>query len=166
MSISGLQNTFSKRDAKDIIAKDFYYDDIVDRPQNIEELLTLMGKFIEAAEDPDIDYLTRTDSLKRAKEVFNQVVMAGLKIDDSAALAEGDSSSDSSEDSPSGSVIYLPYDWNNILGIPESLKEYSSRIAELANRAAQTELLVQKSSLGRTKDVINKVVLEPLKGDF
>lgn len=165
MSITGLVNTFQKFDARDIIAREFTWSEIEDKPDNIDSLVAQMEQLIEAAEDSSVDYLTRADTLKRAKEVFNKVIMAGLKADsDEPTPPDGN---DGSAQKPSdGSVIYLDYDWNDIKDVPEGLSEYSVRIAELAARAAKAELLSPRDNLGHTKEIINSVVLQPLKGDF
>lgn len=154
MSISGLENTFKKNDASDIIAPTFTWDDIQEKPIDLNELVRKMAELVAYANQ--IDCLAKSDTLKTVKNVLNSLI----------SILNSHTSTPSLSQSDNADIRYLEVDWNEILNKPHGIDANSLLMSVVKEKAQSARLLDRSSTLGNTKEVINEVLLESLKTDL
>ena len=155
-SISGLENTFTKRDAADILVIDYEWKDVKNKPEGFDEAIAVINKMMAAASG--FEYLTSADVLLTVKEVINEVLMNPLKEGvESVAVSE--------EDNGVSNTIVIDYDWNLILDKPANVLKAIESIEALRKASTERSLLTAKSTFMETKEVVNAAVLKPLNGD-
>lgn len=155
-SISGLENTFTKRDAADILVIDYEWKDVKNKPEGFDEAIVVINKMMAAASG--FEYLTAADVLLTVKEVINEVLMNPLS-------EGGGAESAAEEDDEAPNTIVIAYDWNLILDKPTNVLKAIECIEALRKAASECSLLTAKSTFMETKEVVNAAVLKPLKGE-
>ena len=151
MSISGLENTFTKNDASDIIAPTFTWNDIQDKPQDLDLMIRRMQDLVIHARRAQ--RLERQDTLRTVKNLLNEVLINVLNEELPTTVETTDEE---------GDIRYLEVDWAEIENKPAGIDIFSRLIDNLRKKAEETPLLDRGSSLGTVKDVINEVLLDTL----
>ena len=145
---------FSKEDAPSILVIEKPWKDVLDKPILFDEVAERVIDMMQAAQGK---YLTRADTLRKLKEVMNEVLLTPLQKDIEV---------EPTGDSDLGDSILVDAFWEEIPGIPPDLKIALERLLMMKEQIDEhlTNRLDSKSTLMDTKTMVNDTVLDPLNG--
>lgn len=147
---------FKKGDAPSCLVLDKTWDEIINKPNNLEELVMRAVNMIKGAED--IGLVTKATTFQELKNAIDKVLLLPLQED-------LHTKEDTASRTP-GSILADAF-WDEIPQTSEywaRFKEAIARACEMKDRIAEHEPLTDKDTLTSTKNTFNGAVVKPLLG--
>lgn len=158
MSWSGLENTFRKSDADDIIVQTFRWDDVVGKPTDIDEKIEQIAELARLAllwpAEGETRYLVAADTLRTVRRLLNDILLTPLET-----------AHEHSEPAVSANhKIFIERDWaTQVTDKPEGLDTMLETIAALNEATKDADWLSKKTTLMDVKTTINECLLRPIR---
>lgn len=149
---------FRKGDAGTVFPIEKSWDEVLDKPQSLDEVAWRIIQMMNIA--ANTKYLIRPDTVKRIKEVVNEVLIKPLQ----APVPTEHSNGASDGDNNNGNAIFVDALWDEITDIPDGFKTAFERALMMLQQSADFSRLTPEATKGDVKTFINDGILEPLKG--
>lgn len=155
MSWSGLQNTFTKGESRDIIDVSFPWSDIQNKPALLDKVIANIAALAHAA--IAAPYLQKADTIRKVNSVINDYLLSPLVSDVPDVTTAIDTEH----------VHYIPItrDWDtDVTEKPENLDAFLDTLGTLFESTRGASFLSKQDTLRTVKNAINHYLLQPLKG--
>lgn len=151
-------NVFRKGDAPSCLVVDKTWDDIIDKPDSLDELASRIVAMIKNAEE--LGYVLKSTNFGVFKQMINAILLEPLK--------DGEYDTPSREDGTPGNIRADAF-WDEIQITDSTWERFRDAIDRaFAMRVAVSNHrpLTNRDVLQNVKDNFNEAVIAPLRGDF
>ena len=155
MSWSGLDNTFRKDDAYDVIVPEMPWADIQNKPADLDSLIAKIAGMVDAVA-ANGTLLTDADTLRKVKDAVNRLILQPLQI----TVPEGQTTTYAEE------VSRIPIDgeWNFITQKPKDAELFARAVQAIGKELHNYTFLSRTDTMRVVKGVVNNAIIKALEG--